>query len=719
MKRLVFLFSFLLLSIGVKAQTCNASFGFFIQGTFVQFIDSSTFQPTTWIWTFGDGSASTLQHPNHTYNSPGVYNVCLVASNAFCSDTVCQSVFIQGTNCSVEIGFSINGNDVSFTSTLFPPTLPPTSTSYFWNFGDGTTSNQPNPVHTYLNPGTYLVCLQVSSGFCSAWDCDTVVIQTGVPGCVATIGYWADTMNNWIYFNSQTNFGTPNTLTYHWTFGDGNTSTSSNPYHYYDQPGQYEVCLYVTDGVCADTVCQMIQVQVPSYGIISGKVFIDNNNSGAYETGETLVPNAIVQLNGGGINYTVNAWNGEYAFYGVPVGNTYTVTLTPVANYNLVVPATGSYIINMSSAQVVSNQNFGLSPIPNQNDLSIDISIAGPARRGFSNNSICLTWQNQGTTNQNATVTFSLQAGLIYHSATPAPTTVSGNQLTWNLGSISPMQQGNICITYEVPLSFSIGNAVTFNASITPVSGDVNPANNTDQVSITVTASWDPNDKISNAVGMDNQGNIPLGTQTMYYTIRFQNLGTDTAFRVMILDTLDATKFNLATFRMISASHSGLRTELRNNIVQWTFDQIYLPHAAINPTGSMGFVQFAIDLNPGLPVGTQITNDASIYFDFNEPVITNTIVNTILMTVNREETLQSGKVLVYPNPMNETGIIEVFNPNQTEMTFILRDLTGKEVLQTIFLGDKHTFSRNGLSSGMYFYELSGNGNRTNGKLILE
>ncbi|MEM7037394.1 MAG: hypothetical protein AAF570_10475, partial [Bacteroidota bacterium] len=134
--------------------------------------------------------------------------------------------------------------------------------------------------------------------------------------------------------------------------------------------------------------------------------------------------------------------------------------------------------------------------------------------------------------------------------------------------------------------------------------------------------SYDPNDKraIPEGVGADHA--IPPNTQ-LEYKIRFQNTGTDTAFTVVIRDTLQPG-LELETVRMLSASHPyrlSIETdEFLHEILVWTFDHILLPDSNINEPKSHGFVKFTIEQSPDLAHGTLLSNRAGIYFDFNEVV---------------------------------------------------------------------------------------------------
>ncbi|MCC7246399.1 MAG: hypothetical protein IT269_12020, partial [Saprospiraceae bacterium] len=167
-----------------------------------------------------------------------------------------------------------------------------------------------------------------------------------------------------------------------------------------------------------------------------------------------------------------------------------------------------------------------------------------------------------------------------------------------------------------------------------------------------VIGSFDPNDKYGFPLGFGTDHFIEKG-QSLDYRIRFQNTGNDTAFLVVIRDTLPAT-LNPATLRPVGASHPYEWTLSDNGVVTITFPNILLPDSTTNEPASHGYVTFNIQQQPNLPEGTKINNSAAIYFDFNEPVITNLSQHTIgrpaITVIQNPPTGRQLYVTVQPNP---------------------------------------------------------------------
>lgn len=207
---------------------------------------------TSWSWDLGDGNTSTQPNPTHVYAAPGTYSVCLVTTNFCGTDSICQNVVVTCTPPSPAFQFTDTLFTVYFTdisSSGFP------ITGWLWDFGDGNTSTQQNPTHVYATPGTYLVCLTVTSMCGSTPTCITVTVSCPVPAAGFT------SVENFLQV-TFTDASTSNQgiQSWQWDFGDGNTSSVQNPTHTYAIGGSYTTCLTVTDTCGSDSSCTTITV---------------------------------------------------------------------------------------------------------------------------------------------------------------------------------------------------------------------------------------------------------------------------------------------------------------------------------------------------------------------------------------------------------------------------------------------------------------------------
>ena len=203
--------------------------------------------------------------------------------------------------------------------------------------------------------------------------------------------------------------------------------------------------------------------------------------------------------------------------------------------------------------------------------------------------------------------------------------------------------------------------------------------------------SWDPNDKSAFPRGAFDEHCIRPNTE-LEYLIRFQNTGTDTAFRVVIRDTLSEF-LDIENIQLGSSGHAFRFETLEENILQFTFDDIELPDSNVNEPASHGFVRFKIQQIPDNPFGTEIKNEAAIYFDFNEPVITNETFHTIRETCFLEDTVSVkdlplnnfiSSVNIFPNPVNDLLNVEVEITKTFRPKIFLYNMLGQRVKEVQF-----------------------------------
>lgn len=232
-----------------------------------------------------------------------------------------------------------------------------------------------------------------------------------------------------------------------------------------------------------------------------------------------------------------------------------------------------------------------------------------------------------------------------------------------------------------------------------------------DRACETVVASCDPNDKNAVPTGYGADHIIKANTD-LEYKIRFQNTGTDTAFKVVIVDTLPSL-LNAASIEAGASSHPYRLDIYPGGILHFVFDPIALPDSNVNEPASHGFVQFRIAQQPDLPDGTIINNSAAIYFDFNDPVITNTAWHTIgepFVTLDVEAPVEPGvTVKIRPNPFHDRTVIQLDGMEIREGQFNLFDAQGRMVFTRTFQGNQFDLERKNLDQGLYFFRISADG----------
>ncbi len=368
-----------------------------------------------------------------------------------------------------------------------------------------------------------------------------------------------------------------------------------------------------------------------NYGLVSGKVIIDNNSNCIEDVGDQAVSNAIITLMPGPIYITAGA-QGDYSEW-VPIG-TYTATTTDPSGCGAwVCPVGGSHPVNIP---VSLNTDAGNDFYWHSNvcaDLQTSIATQ-PFRPGFNVNTTVIFRNNGPQMVSNAVGTYSFPQNFTFVSSTLAPTSNVNNTLTWNFPTMLAYTQQSITVTCNVPVNTQLGSPVALTSSIPGIGNDPNLSNNNATRNLVVVGSYDPNDKqVWDQNGAIAEGPVDPNTSSLSYLIRFQNTGTDTAFNIFVRDTLD-TRLNAGTLRVTGASHPYQLSLTGARNVRFTFPNIMLLDSFANEPASHGWIAYSIDLNPGVPIGTTIDNRASIYFDYNAPVLTNYTHTTLCDFLN-------------------------------------------------------------------------------------
>ncbi|MCC6727115.1 MAG: hypothetical protein IT258_21610 [Saprospiraceae bacterium] len=243
-----------------------------------------------------------------------------------------------------------------------------------------------------------------------------------------------------------------------------------------------------------------------------------------------------------------------------------------------------------------------------------------------------------------------------------------------------------------------------------------------DEECMPVIGSYDPNDKTGFPLGYGDKHYIERGTD-LQYLIRFQNTGTDTAFNIVVRDTI-TNLLDLTTLRPGTSSHPYNLEIKDGNILEFRFNQIMLPDSFINEPGSHGYLNFSISPKQNLPLGSIINNSAAIYFDFNTPVITNTYFHEIgenfINSAATQVFMPGLTVAIAPNPMEETAVFDLGEAQFKQGHIELFDMNGKLLRTQSFDSHRFNLQRNGLASGNLVFKVSLDGRlAATGNIILK
>ena len=355
---------------------------------------------------------------------------------------------------------------------------------------------------------------------------------------------------------------------------------------------------------------------------INGLIRLDANGDGC-DSDDLLVENIMaITDDGTSTNATFSSVNGLYQFF--PPAGDHTTTLMP-PNYYEVNPTTHqSNFVGIGNTDLA---NFCLEPNQVADDLVISLFPTSEARPGF-NATYRIVFQNVGTTQLNGSVSLGFNSEqLDFLNTSQTVYTLTSDSITFNYVGLNPYESRSIDLTFNVINDIvSIDDNLSFTTLANPIASDFTPEDNTFNLSQTVIGSFDPND-ISVLEG--EQIDLTEIDKYLHYIIRFQNTGTASAINVNVNNILDQ-KLNWESLQLESTSHSARVDIADGNNVTFVFDNINLPDSLSNEEASQGFIAYKIKPKNNVQVGDIIFNEANIFFDFNEPVLTNQVSTEII-----------------------------------------------------------------------------------------
>ena len=377
---------------------------------------------------------------------------------------------------------------------------------------------------------------------------------------------------------------------------------------------------------------------------ISGTIFNDLNGDGIYDGGEPNLQGWVVQLLPYDYYATTDS-TGHYIFPHVPQG-TYAIKELIKHYWNQTYPAIpGTHEVILVTDSVVNEKNFGNQISSEVPDMSISLT-GGFFRWGIVPFIICvgsgcenfpwfgpylhdvIFYKNNGSKTVASTVIYTHPLYTTIKGCHPLYTIYDAltRTCTWDVGDVNPAELGYIDITLDIakPPILNNGDLLQSDARIEPMESDMNPIDNLSHSRQILRLSFDPNDKIVTPEGIGSEHITALGSE-LTYTIRFQNTGNDTAFYVDIRDTLDIN-LDMSTVDLLGSSHPCSFAISGERELKWIFSDIQLPDSNINEAMSHGFVSFRVKPNDGA-INAVVKNRASIIFDYNQPVKTNTVTN--------------------------------------------------------------------------------------------
>ncbi|MCZ8196493.1 MAG: T9SS type A sorting domain-containing protein [Flavobacterium sp.] len=401
--------------------------------------------------------------------------------------------------------------------------------------------------------------------------------------------------------------------------------------------------------------------------------------------------------------------------YMIPVSSG-THTITPVLENP------SSFTIFPTSLEVsfpneISNlivQDFCVTSVP-INDLEITLLPLNIVRPGFDSK-YKIVYKNKGNQTQSGTLDLSFNdAVLDLVISNPFVTSQSTNNLSWDFSDLQPFETREILVTLNLnsPLEtppVNAGYVLNYTATISGAT-DETPLDNISTVNQTVVNSFDPNDKtcLEGATITPNQ----VGKE-VHYMIRFENTGTANAQNIVVKDMINTTKFDVNSLIPISGSHPFVTRITNTNKVEFIFENIQLPFDDAN---NDGYVAFKIKTKPNLILGNTFSNTASIYFDYNFPIVTNTATTTVSNVLTNQDFEFAYFISINPNPAKETLTI---NAQNIEVSSISIYNTLGQLVQVIPNAKEiKTIDVSQLKSGNYFIKVISDKGMSSSKFIKE
>lgn len=483
--------------------------------------------------------------------------------------------------------------------------------------------------------------------------------------------------------------------------------------------------------ICADeSQLTAIQNKINSYGYVNcfvnsycsftpGGTFYTVQGNSKYDLNvngcdalDFPLPNLKYSITNGTVTGALTA--NSSGNYNIPIqGGNHTIRpLFENPSYFIVSPA--SVTVSFPAQVSPLTQNFCITSTGIHPDLEVVVLTIIPAMPGFDA-TYKIIYKNKGNTTQSGTVSITFNDAVSdFVSASPTQATQTINNLSWNFTNLLPFETREITFTLNVnsPMetpAVNNGDVLNYTATITSAATDDMPNDNTFVLNQTVVNSYDPNDKTcleGTTITPEKVG------EYVHYMIRFENTGTANAQNIVVKDMIDTTKFDVSSLVPMKGSHSFITNISSGNKVEFIFENINLPFDDAN---NDGYVAFKIKTKPTLVNGDTFSNTASIYFDYNFPIITNTATTTIA-ALNNQDFEFSNYFTLYPNPVHDVLHIDGKEAIAISSVSIYNAL-GQLVVVIPNAQNTKTIDVSNLTTGHYFIKVNSDKGTSNTKFI--
>lgn len=453
--------------------------------------------------------------------------------------------------------------------------------------------------------------------------------------------------------NSQSGFGGQSSYTQH--FGLGNAATINT------------ITIKWASGIIQKltniSANQILEIVEPQQTKVTGIVYFDSNNDGVKQDNEPTVSRAAIKVLPTNAKVYSND-TGTFSFYTTQND----VELKILEENGL---SAGSKLFDLTNYQPSQKLYIAANSTCATTDLKIN--MGGTAiRKGYTNNQFRIVVSNQSRNISSSSVlNFTIPSSVSIISPSLPITQQESfiansknyTRYSWSVGSLNPFNNKTISFMTGTDASVLIGDELDFKGEVVNSSTDCNIDDNVLTQKYSVYGAIDPNDILVSPKGYGKEGYI-LPDQLLTYTVRFENVGNFATQNVSIIDTIPQ-ELDINTFKLVSSSHDNVSTEIVDNKITFTLENVFLPPTSVDSERSQGYVTFSILPKKGLREDTKIKNSAFIGFDDENLLKTNTVVNTIQ---SKEQEQEMTVVYLYPNPVNDVAFIRLEHRKGSEFT---------------------------------------------------
>lgn len=418
---------------------------------------------------------------------------------------------------------------------------------------------------------------------------------------------------------------------------------------------------------------------------VTGSVYFDFNKTGIREPQEVGVAYQIVRSTPGKLLSATNQ-DGDFLLLDTAPGDT--IRAIPNSHFVDVVPP-------FQLAQGTKPLDFGLQ-WKNIRDLRTHLNtayyfVSGRPEKVFIN------LNNEGPQPLSGTLTLRFTDNLIPTASTPPAISQTDTSMAWDYATIKAFQSQQFVITFTPKIPPIASNQVRIIAHA-PILNDTTPLNNSDTLNTFVYYPFDPNDKQVNRHELTPEQ--VSQSPELTYRIRFQNTGNFPAFRVRLLDTLSRW-VEPSSIRMRASSHPYTLAIRGTDILEFIFNDINLPDSTSDEINSHGFVEYTVRTRNDVPLDSAILNRAHIFFDFNEPVTTNT-AKTLVKQFLRTWQINQTPLRLAPNPAGDVMHILELEDSRSILKAEIFNSAGQRVRSQQVAPTSPDIDLRGLPPGSYY-----------------